>query len=64
MIVNNKASEWSFVDSGVPQGSVLGPTFFLCYINDLPYIINYELKLFANDVKLFAKVDSVLDYES
>ena len=44
MIANNKASEWSFVDSGVP-GSVLVPTLFLCYINDLPHNINHELKL-------------------
>ena len=64
VILNNEASEWSFVDRGVPQGSVFGPTLFLCYINDLPHNINHELKLFADDVKLFAKVDNALNDES
>ena len=63
-IVNNKASEWSFVYSSVPQGRVLRPTLFLCYISDLPRHINNVFELFADDIKLFAKLDSVLDCES
>ena len=36
----------------MPQGSILGPLFFILYINDLPNICNLDVRLFADDACL------------
>lgn len=45
--------------AGVPQGSVLGPCFFLVFINYLPQALKSEVKLFADDTSLFSVVNYV-----
>ncbi|KAA3680344.1 uncharacterized protein DEA37_0005826 [Paragonimus westermani] len=44
------------VTSGVPQGSVLGPTLFLIYANDIPNFVRCKIVLFADDIKLWASI--------
>ena len=42
------------VSCGVPQGSVLGPLFFLVYVNDLHFVLNNcNVKLYADDTVLY-----------
>jgi hypothetical protein len=42
-------SSWKIIKSGIPQGSILGPTLFLMYINDLQKNLTDRLTLFADD---------------
>ena len=56
VVLNGSLSEYSVTESGVPQGSVLGPLLFLIYINDLERNIKSNIKFFADDTMLFSIV--------
>ena len=60
VVLENCFSTSSFVISGVPQGSVLGPILFLVFINDVESISCGEttVKLFADDLKLYSVYNS------
>ena len=60
-MINGAYSDWVDVTSGVPQGTVLGPLFFLLYVNDLDSVKYSTIKLFADDVLLYAPVSSIKD---
>ena len=59
VVLNGQTSSCELVKSGVPQGSILGPPFFLICINDLPDNFESNCKIFGDDTSLFYKVSDV-----
>ena len=55
-VLKGQSSSWGDISAGVPQGSILGPLFFLVYINDLTEDLKCNVKLFADDTSLFTVV--------
>ena len=65
VVVDGKASKLTNVLSGVPQGTVLGPLFFLIYINDISknLSVGTKIRLFADDSLLYRTIRSAKDCE-
>jgi len=61
VVIKGQESSTVKVTSGVPQGTVLAPLLFLCYINDLPNQIKSTVRLYADDVLLYTTINSNAD---
>ena len=61
MVLDRKSSQGYPVYAGVPQGSILGPTPFLLYINDLPEDVICDIANYADDTTLYCKCDQTCD---
>ena len=61
--INGFFSQWFSVDSGIPQGSILGPILFLICINDLPNFCgeDHKIYLYADDAKFYNTITSKED---
>lgn len=55
VVINGKTSQTLPVEAGVPQGSILGPSLFLIYINDAEDTLpdGVHLAVYADDTTLF-----------
>ena len=62
VIIDGEESDAVTVDSGVPQGTVLGPLLFLCHINYLPDVVKPTVRLFADDCLLYRPIKKMEDH--
>lgn len=61
VVVKGKFSKWSEVRSRIPQGSVLGPTVFVVFINDLHEVVTSVVRIYADDTKIFREIRTPAD---
>ena len=56
VVLDGKSLQEYPVNAGVPEGSILGPTFFVQYITDLPDLIS-NIAICADDTNFYSKFD-------
>ena len=63
VFLNHTQSNFRYIKSGVPQGSVLGPLLFTIYINDISSSTNSAPKLYADDTCLILQDDNISNFK-
>ena len=61
--INNNNSIRKPINIGVPQGSTLGPLFYIVYVNDIYTALSCKPRLFADYTCLFLSSPTLLDFE-
>ena len=61
MVLDGKSSQEHPVNAGVPQGSIIVPTLFLLYINDLLDDVICNIAVNADNTTLYSKCDQASD---
>ena len=61
MVLNGKSSQEYPVNAGVCQCSILGPAFFLLYINDLPDDVICDVAIYVDDTTVYSRCDRASD---
>ena len=59
VVLDGKSSQEHPVNVGVPPGSILGPTLFLLYINDLPVDVNCDIAIYADNTTLYSMCSGI-----
>ena len=57
VVIRGSCSDWSYVTSGTPQGTILGPLLFLLYINNIIEWISSTVKLYADDKEIYREIN-------
>ena len=61
MVLDGKFSQEYPLSAGIPQGSILCPTYLLLYIDGLSDDVIYNIGIYADDTTLYSKCDQVSD---
>ena len=64
VVLAGTESDWSLVTSGVPQGSVLGPVLFVCFINDMSGLVSSFVHIYADDTKISRDISCDMDADA
>ena len=63
VVLNGVTSNLCFLESGVPQGSILGPFLYLIYIYDIIDDMECHINLFADDTSVQQRITDIKTFD-